>query len=276
MRSYGKVYSSFWGWASRKRLSPGARELALYLLTNPHANGTGCYYLPDGYIIADLSINGTPNGWGNGSANPFEVVAELFTELEKTGFVHRCPATQWVLVPKMIDYDPPANSNVGKSLAKELHHVPTDFSYRTELAQVLSPYADRIPSEALNGLSNGSSNGSSNGMTTPDLSCPDLSCPVGGDEKSPEYAFEGSIIKINPSQAKKWQEAYPWVNLIPELTAADAYYVDNPPKNGKWFFAASNWLKRANEEKSPKTVNVPTPGRMTAAAVAELEEGFFE
>jgi hypothetical protein len=268
MRSYGKIQTSFWGWATRKKLSHGARELAMYLLTNPHANGTGCFYLPDGYIVADLGINGSPNGSDNGSANPFETVSERFAELAAVGFALRCHDTQWVLVPKMLEYDPPANPNVWKSLLKDIGSIPDDFAYLSEFIEVLKPHANGLP----NGYINGLGNPPTNGMRNPDLTCPDLSCPVGAGKKSKDYAFEGKVIRIDHSQADAWRRNFPKVDLIPELTAADAYYVENPPKDGKWFFAVSNWLKRSNEraieKQSPHKQSAP--GKMDRAAVDAL------
>ena len=95
---------------------------------------------------------------------------------------------------------------------------------------------------------------------------------VGAGKKSKDYAFEGKIIRIDHSQADAWRRNFPKVDLIPELTAADAYYVDNPPKDGKWFFAASNWLKRSNERAIEKQFphKQSAPGKMDRAAVDAL------
>ena len=94
----------------------------------------------------------------------------------------------------------------------------------------------------------------------------------GAGKKSKDYAFEGKIIRIDHSQADAWRRNFPKVDLIPELTAADAYYVENPPKDGKWFFAVSNWLKRSNEraieKQSPHKQSAP--GKMDRAAVDAL------
>jgi len=62
-----------------------------------------------------------------------------------------------------------------------------------------------------------------------------------------DYFFRGKVFRVSVHDAQRWKEVY---NLVPdlraELEAADAYYADNPPKNGKWFFAVSNWLKRVH------------------------------
>ena len=55
MRDYGKVHTSFWISDGMRRVSDGARLLALYLLTGQHTNMNGCFRLPDGYVSEDLN-----------------------------------------------------------------------------------------------------------------------------------------------------------------------------------------------------------------------------
>ena len=63
------------------------------------------------------------------------------------------------------------------------------------------------------------------------------------------YAFEGQTIRLTQPDLDRWRHAYTHIaDIIAELTAADDFYTQNPPKDGKWFFAASNWLRRANEQ----------------------------
>lgn len=63
MRDYGKVYTSFWGSRSVRKLSEHGRTLALYLLTCSHGTIAGVYRLPDGYACEDL--NEEALGWGS-------------------------------------------------------------------------------------------------------------------------------------------------------------------------------------------------------------------
>ena len=78
MREYGQVQSAFWQSVDAQAFSDTGKLLALYLLTGPHANGLGCYRLPDGYVMADL-------GWSD------ETVSKGFSELESAGFARRSP-----------------------------------------------------------------------------------------------------------------------------------------------------------------------------------------
>ncbi|MGB1214593.1 MAG: hypothetical protein ACPG4X_14610 [Pikeienuella sp.] len=145
MAEYGKVETGFWGWARRCHLSDEARQLALYLLTCPHRNSIGVYYLPDGYVLSDL-------GWS------LETVSERFMELFQNRFVYRCERTDFVFIRDHISHNPPSNPNVTTSMLKLVQAIPSDFSYWTELKEKLKqlpkPYDERF----LNSLPNGSLN----------------------------------------------------------------------------------------------------------------------
>jgi hypothetical protein len=72
----------------------------------------------------------------------------------------------------------------------------------------------------------------------------------GGADAPEELAFQGRVIRLAWDDYRKWRQSYQRLtdaSLRAELEAADAYYLDNPPPNGKWFFPVSSWLKRANE-----------------------------
>ena len=59
MRDYGKIAPSFWiGDTGRKIIQSGpeATIVALYLMTSPHANMLGLYYLPVAYISHDTGL----------------------------------------------------------------------------------------------------------------------------------------------------------------------------------------------------------------------------
>ena len=55
------------------------------------------------------------------------------------------------------------------------------------------------------------------------------------------------MIRVTANDLATWKRKYPNVDVMSELGAADDYYRENPPKDGKWFFPASNWLKRAEQ-----------------------------
>jgi uncharacterized protein YdaU (DUF1376 family) len=71
----------------------------------------------------------------------------------------------------------------------------------------------------------------------------------GGADAPADMAFVGKVIRLNLSDFNSWRKAYPAIgDLTAELAKADAFYSDNPAKNGKWFFQVSKWLDRANKD----------------------------
>ena len=67
MRNYAKISPQFWIGSTGRKLrdaGPEATLVALYLLSNPHANMLGLYYLPQLYIAHEtgLGIEGASNG----------------------------------------------------------------------------------------------------------------------------------------------------------------------------------------------------------------------
>jgi uncharacterized protein YdaU (DUF1376 family) len=63
------------------------------------------------------------------------------------------------------------------------------------------------------------------------------------------YVFEGRIIRLEQAAFDRWKKAY---HAIPDFTAAlqaaDDYYSENPPKDGKWFFPVSRWLEKEHSK----------------------------
>jgi hypothetical protein len=109
MREYGQVQSAFWQSPDAQAWSDTGKLLALYLLTGPHANGLGCYRLPDGYVMADL-------GWDS------ERVSKGFEELFRNGFANRIDGV--VLLPNFLRWNKIANGNIAKARFGEFESLP--------------------------------------------------------------------------------------------------------------------------------------------------------
>jgi hypothetical protein len=63
------------------------------------------------------------------------------------------------------------------------------------------------------------------------------------------YAWSGQVIRLSRLDYDGWRKVYSAVpDFDAELRAADDYYAANPPKEGKWFFPVSNWLKKAHQD----------------------------
>lgn len=77
----------------------------------------------------------------------------------------------------------------------------------------------------------------------------------GGARAPTEFVFTGKVGRLTAKNLADWRKAYDPPDIMAELQAADDYYADHPPKDGKWFFAFSNWLKREHDrrlnERSP-------------------------
>ena len=127
MRTYGQIQTAFWVNPEIKELSSEAKLLATYLLTSPHSNGIGCYYLPDGYVMEDLS-------WKH------ETVSKRYAELFQNGFMKRCEQSKYILIYKFIKWNPISSSNVAKAREREFLSVPKSSSVINELANELLEY----------------------------------------------------------------------------------------------------------------------------------------
>lgn len=115
MREYGQVQSAFWQSTDVKSWSDAGKLLALYLLTGPHANGIGCFRLPDGYVMADL-------GW------VAETVSKGFSELFANGFAKRIDGV--VFIPNFLRWNRIANGNIAKARFGEFDALPKGESKR--------------------------------------------------------------------------------------------------------------------------------------------------
>jgi len=71
----------------------------------------------------------------------------------------------------------------------------------------------------------------------------------GGAAAPTDFAFVGRVVRLKSDQFEKWRQAYHQIpDLVAELTKADDYYSEHPPKDGKWFFLVSRWLEKAHED----------------------------
>ena len=71
----------------------------------------------------------------------------------------------------------------------------------------------------------------------------------GGADAPTDFVFVGDVVRLTKRAFQRWREVYSAVpDLLAEIAAADAYYRDHPPKDGKWFFPVSKWLKTAHED----------------------------
>ena len=103
MRNYSKVFPQFWIGTTGKRIRTAgvdAQILAMYVMTSPHANMLGLYYLPLAYIVHETGLT-------------MEGASKALASLSGIGFCHYDEATEMVWVVEM------ARFQVGEQLKPE-------------------------------------------------------------------------------------------------------------------------------------------------------------
>jgi hypothetical protein len=150
-RPYGITRASFWTHPKIRRLSDPGKVLAHYLLTSPHTNAIGCFYLPASYIQADLQ-------W------PADKVAATQAEVAAIGFAHWCADTDWVLIPNFLKHNPIPNGKVGIMCAGLVEEVPRESPLFPALLEAVRRYGDRFPDGFLDRMAFGIGNGIGNRM----------------------------------------------------------------------------------------------------------------
>lgn len=136
MASYQNVSQLFWKDPKARKWSDACRSLALYLLTGPHANTEGLYWLPIDYVCADLSW--TP-----------KKAADTLDELERDGFCRRHDETETIIVVKALKYRTPSGEPQLKGAVKQVSEVPASPLFHIfrdsaeRYAPELLPYLDK-------------------------------------------------------------------------------------------------------------------------------------
>lgn len=119
MGRYAAVFTKIWQDNKFRALDDNAKTLFLYLLTSPHGNLIGLYYMPLAYASADL---------GRG----IEGVSKGLSDLEKAGMIRYDKEAQVVLIVNFLKYNPINNDNQAKGALQQLEGLPetpliTDF-----------------------------------------------------------------------------------------------------------------------------------------------------
>jgi len=94
MRDFSKISPKFWTGHTGteiRALGLEAQVVALYLMTNPHANMIGLYYLPLPYMACDMGLS-------------VEQVTATLASLHQIGFCEYSTKTQHVWVHEMLHY----------------------------------------------------------------------------------------------------------------------------------------------------------------------------
>lgn len=141
MRDYGKVAPQFWTGETGKKIlaaGPEAAVVALYLMTSPHANMIGLYYMPLAYLSHDTRL-------------PFEGASKGLRSCIEAGFCAYDEASECVFVYAMARYQiAPSlkrDDNRRKGVENELERVPSALLRKRFLAAYGDSYCLTAPRE---------------------------------------------------------------------------------------------------------------------------------
>ena len=121
---YTKIESIFWKDTKMRAISSDARMVMLYLLTSPHRNILGFYFLPSPYACFDLD-------WDE------QRFVEGLRELVQIGRVRYDKDTHMVLVINYLKHNPLENPNQVKSAIDKFNELPETPLF-TDFLEVLS------------------------------------------------------------------------------------------------------------------------------------------
>lgn len=127
MAHYGKVFTRVWRDEKFRELTDDGRTLFLYLLTSPHLNMIGFYYLPPAYAADDLR-------WASS-----KVLTQVGV-LVDAGLVRFDAQRSVILIPKYLKWNPFDNINQAKGGASNLRDLPST-SLVLEFRDCIKQYA---------------------------------------------------------------------------------------------------------------------------------------
>ncbi len=108
---YSKVFVKIWHSKDFRMLSEEGKMLFLYLLTSPHRNMGGFYYLPLPYLCFDVGLDE-------------KRITKALQELADRDMALYDFDAQVVLIKKWFCYNPIENENQAKGLNKQLAEIP--------------------------------------------------------------------------------------------------------------------------------------------------------
>ncbi|MFW5895425.1 MAG: hypothetical protein ACOCT9_01645 [archaeon] len=110
MRKYSKVYAVIWQDKKIRELHDKTRTIFLYLLTSPHTNMIGWYYLNINYAAADLGY-------------PIDRVSKGLKELQNKGLVTYSENSNMVVVHNFLKYNPIKGEKQSKGAINTINNL---------------------------------------------------------------------------------------------------------------------------------------------------------
>lgn len=131
MREFTKISPTIWQSRRFRSLrSDDDRYLFLYLLTCPHINSAGCFWLPDGYALRDL-------GW---SRDRYEKARH---SLHEAGLIDFDLEEECVLIERWYRHNLPMNKSHRKGTLIQLGKVPSERLREKAYAALVEAEASR-------------------------------------------------------------------------------------------------------------------------------------
>lgn len=119
---YTKIEARIWQDQDFKKLSDSSKLLFIYLLTCPHRNMVGLYYMPTFYILNDFvdPSQTVSKGFQDG----LKMVVDGLSELSENGFIRVDKQSEMIFICNYLKYNPPENPNQVKKMAKVIESLP--------------------------------------------------------------------------------------------------------------------------------------------------------
>ena len=253
---YSKVFVKIWHSKDFRTLSEEGKMLFLYLLTSPHRNMGGFYYLPLPYLCFDVGLDE-------------ERVSKAFEELTDKDMALYDYNTQVVLIKKWFCYNPIENENQAKGLNKQLAEIPKSKLFKpfVNCVKEYCKYIESIlkgfdipfenPSETLPKPFAKPGTGTGTGTVTVTEEGAES---AHGAESAPCQPTAPPIITltlndkteypVTEEQVEEWTKLYPAVDVMQELRKMKGWLDANPSKRktkkGILRFI-NNWLSKEQD-----------------------------
>lgn len=245
MRSFGTVKPSFWNGPTGRSLRESgadAQLLALYLLTNPHANMIGLYYLPLVLVRKELAMS-------------MAQIVKALAALERAVFATYDPESEIVWVFEMARYQLGDQLQPHDGRVKALARVYAEMSSNPFLGDFHDRYAAAFH---LGCRREGGPRGTPRGgICSPLIPVPDP-VPVLRNEESKDRfeRFWRTYPKRKGKDAawRAWQKRNPDEALTDEMIAALHQQMRDPDwikDSGKYIPHPSTWLNQARWHDEP-------------------------
>lgn len=239
---YTRVESKFWQDEKMRAVSDDARYLMLYLLTSPHRNILGFYFLPSPYACFDL-------GWDE------KRFKKALQELLQIGRIKYDAHAHVVLVQNYIKHNPLENPNQVKSAIERLEEIPQTQLFQDFLAVVeqfnkpfIQPLVERLQ-ERLRKQGTGTETVTETGTGNINICAPDgaraHTRPDPGSDGSVEAEEVTATSEDKPSTKKSGPRS-PFKSKRQEQLF-DEFWTEYPKKRSKGQ-AEKTWVKIKPDE----------------------------